>query len=146
MCFSEASVGFPHDLLQLPKFAKETRVAVVDALVSILGQRMHVTFDVPNAVGKSTPSSTCDLLLLETPLGKLDLVREENAASHDMHKSELGLDGSKALLRLGSVGLFLDNFDAEEVVRITLESLVSVGRDLVLPVGFSDRSANVVRV
>jgi hypothetical protein len=107
---------------------------------------MHIAFNVPDTVGKSAAPSTCNLLLLKAPLRKLDLVREKNAASHDMHKSELGLDGSEALLRLGPLRVFLDDLDTEEVVCITLETFVSVGGNLVLPVSFSDRGPDVVRM
>lgn len=63
-----------------------------------------------------------------------------------MNELELGLDGAKTLLGLFAIRHGLDNFDAEEVVGITLKALVSVSADLILPVSFSDWRAVVVRV
>jgi hypothetical protein len=63
-----------------------------------------------------------------------------------MNEPELGLDGPEALLRLLTVGLLLDNLNAEQVVCVSLESLITIGRDLVLPVSLCDRGADIVRV
>ena len=107
---------------------------------------MDVSFDVPDTVWQSTSTRTCNLLLLEAPLRKLDLVREQYAASHHVDEPELGLDGSETLLCLLSVGLLLDNLNTEQVVRVSLKSLITVGRDFVLPVSLCDRGTDIVRV
>ena len=142
----KTSVGSPHDALQLPELAKEARVAVVDLLGVFLELRVLVALDVPDTVGKSAALGASDFLLFETPVRQLDLVREQHTASHEVDELELGLDSAKTFLGLLAVRHGLDNLDAEEIVGITLEALVSVSAHLVLPVGFSDRRAVVVRV
>lgn len=143
---SETGVGLPHDLLELPELAKESRLAVVDLLGIVTKHGVLVVLNVPDTVGETATASASNLLLLRRPLRKLDLVREENAAGHDVHKSELGLNGADALLGNGVERLLLDNLDAEEVVGVTFEALVTVGGDLVLPVSLGDGRANVVGV
>lgn len=71
---------------------------------------------------------------------------EQSTTSHDVDQSELGLDGSEAFLGQGSLGLLLDNLNAEQIIGIAFKALVAVCRDLVLPVGFGDRGSHVVRV
>lgn len=146
MGFGKSSVGPPHDLLELPEFAEEPRVTVVDALSGLIHLGVNIALNVPDTVRKSTSLCTCDFLLLETPLRKLYLVREKSAASHDMHEPELRLDSSETFLSLSTVRVTLDDFDAEQIVGIALEALVTIGRYLLLPVGLSDRSADIVRV
>jgi hypothetical protein len=146
MRLSQTCVSPPHDLLQLPELAEESRIAVVDPLSSLIHLGVNIALNVPDAIGKSAAFCASDFLLLEAPLGKLYLMREKSATSHDVNKPELRLDGSEALLRLSTLRVTLDNLDAEEVICITLEALVTVGRNLLLPVGLGDGSANIVRV
>jgi hypothetical protein len=142
----QTCVGPPHDLLQLPEFSEETRVPVVNLLSVFFHERVNIAFDVPYAVGECSTTSTRHLLLLETPIREFDLVREQNASRHDMDKPEFGLDSADTLLCDSSIRVGLDDFNLEHIVGITLETFISVRGDLVLPVGFSDRRTNVVRV
>jgi hypothetical protein len=142
----EASVGGPHDALEFPEFAEEARVAVVDLLSVFLELRVLVALDVPDAVGESATLGASDFLLFETPVRQLDLVGKQHTASHQVDELELGLDSAKTLLGLLAIRHGLHNFDAEEIVGIALEALVSVSAHLVLPVGLSDRRAVIVRV
>ena len=54
MRLNKASVRGPHDFLELPEFAEEPRVAVVDLFGVLLELRVAVALDVPNAVWEST--------------------------------------------------------------------------------------------
>jgi hypothetical protein len=146
MGVSEASVGPPHDLVKLPELAKEARSSVVDLLNIALQLGVSVALDVPQAVGESTAASASHLLLLGSPIGELNLVREENTASHDVNEAELGLNGSEAGLGESTLGLLLDNLDTEEIVGITIEALIAISGDLVLPVGLGDRGTDIVGV
>lgn len=146
MRLGETGVGSPHDLLQLPELAQEARAAVVDLFDVVAELGVLIVLDVPDRVGKSTATGASDLLLFRSPVGKLDLVGEENTASHDVNKTELGLDGSETLLGESTVGLRLDNLDTEKVVGVTIEAFITIGGNLVLPVGLGDRGSNVVRV
>lgn len=65
---------------------------------------MGVGLDIPETVGQCTTGRASDLLLTPAPFGKLDLVREENAARHDMDKTEFGVDSPQSLLRLFTLG------------------------------------------
>lgn len=94
----EAGVGLPHDLLQLPELSKEARAAVVDLFDVVTELRVLVVLDVPETVGERAAAGTSHLLLLRGPVRELHLVGEENAASHDVDETELGLDGSQTLL------------------------------------------------
>jgi hypothetical protein len=107
---------------------------------------MHVAFDVPDAVGKSATTSACHLLLLETPVGQFNLVRKKHTASHDVHEPELRLNGADALLGFCSVGVGLDNLNLKHVVCIAFESLVTISRDFILPIGLCDGGADIVGV
>ncbi|KAI6763636.1 hypothetical protein HG531_013024 [Fusarium graminearum] len=51
---------------------------------------------------------------------------------------------SETLLGDSTSSLFLDNLDSEEIVGITLKSLITIGGNFILPVGLSDRGANVM--
>lgn len=113
MRISQASVRPPHDLVELPEFTKEARVGVVDLFDVIAEKRVLVVLDIPDAVGHAASAGASNLLLLGSPLRELDLVREQSTASHDVDQSELGLDGSEAFLGQGSLGLLLDNLNAE---------------------------------
>ena len=147
MRFSKAGVCLPHDFLQLPELAEESGVTVIDLLdLSIHHQGMNISLDIPDAVGQGTLLGAGNLLLLKTPVRKLDLVREQCAAGHDVNKPELSLDSSDALLSHRSIGVALNNLDAEKVVRITLKAFITVCRNFVLPVSLGDRCADIVGV
>src|SRR5580658_645656 len=107
---------------------------------------MLVLFNVPNAVRKSSSLSASDFLLFRSPLGELDLVREQYAASHDVNKFELGLNGPNTILGLLPIGHLLDDLNTEVVISIALKTLVSVCRNLILPIGLGDRRSNIMRM
>lgn len=143
----ETSVGGPHDLLELPELAKETWVLVVDLLnVRILHGWVIVLLDVPDGVWKSSLLGASNLLLLGSPLRKLDLVGEKSATSHDVDEPELGLDSADSLLGEITLRLGLDYFNAEEVVGISIKSSITISGDLVLPLSLSHWWANIVGV
>lgn len=146
MRFNETGVGAPHNFVQLPEFPKETRVAVVDVFSVLAKLGVLVLLDVPNAVREGSALCASDLLLLETPLWKLNLVGKEDTTSHGVDELELGLDGAEAFLCFGALREVLNNFNTEDVVRITLETLVSICRNFVLPVCLGDRRPDVVGV
>lgn len=126
MRLDKTSIGGPHDLLELPELAEETRVAVVDLFGIFLELRVVVALDVPDTVGESTTLGASDFLLLKAPVRKLDLVREESAASHDVHQLELGLNCTDARLCFCTIGQGLYNFNLEKIVGIALEALIAV--------------------
>ncbi|THW59526.1 hypothetical protein D6D20_06439 [Aureobasidium pullulans] len=140
------SVGGPHDLLELPEFAEEARVAVVDLLCILLELRVFVALNVPDTVGLSASLCASYLLLFEAPVGKLDLVREQNTASHDVNELELGLNGTDTVLGHLTVGQVLDDLNLEKIVCISLEAFITVCRNLVLPVSVGHWGTVVVRV
>ena len=143
----ETSVGGPHDFLELPELAEKTWVLVVYLLnICVLHSWMIVLLDVPDTVWKSSLLGTSDLLLLRSPLGKLDLVGEKSAASHDVNKSELGLDSTDGLFSEIALRFGLDNFNTEEVVGIAVESSITISGDLVLPLSLSHWWTNIVRM
>lgn len=110
---------------------------------------MRVGLDEPKTVLLARVLVASDLLLLEAPVGELDLVREEVASGENMAKAELGpqrLHAMPRLLAALDVRRRLVNLDLEMVVRIALESIEAVRRDLVLVVDLGDGSADVVRV
>ena len=146
MRFDQASIRFPHDALELPELAEETGLFVVDLFRIGTELRMLVVLDIPNAVGQSTTLGACDFLLLRSPIRKLDLVRKEHAAGHDMDKSELGLDCSKPLLGKSTRRLLLDNFDAEQIIGIASKAFIAVGGNLILPLSLRNRWSDIVRV
>lgn len=143
---SQASVGLPHDLVQLPELAEETRVSVVDLFGILPELGMLVVLDVPQAVGHATLAGAGNFLLLRGPIRKLDLVGEESATSHDVNEAELGLNSANTLLGDGALGLFLDDLDTEEIVGITIEPFITIRGNLVLPLSLADRGTNIVRV
>lgn len=71
---------------------------------------------------------------------------EENTSSHHVHQPKLGLKSAQAILGSALGRLLLDNFYTEEVIGITVKALVTVGRNLVLPLSLCDRGADIVRV
>lgn len=142
----QASVGSPHDLLELPELAKEARTDVVGLLCVGSKRRVLVILNIPETVGQSTALGAGDFLLLRGPVGQLHLVREENTACHDVDQTELGLNCSDTVLGKLANGLLLDDLDAEQIVGVTREAFVTVGRNLVLPFCFRHRRANIVGV
>lgn len=146
MRFDKSSVGRPHDLLQLPELAKKTRIAVVDLFGSLSKLRVDVGLDIPDTVGESAALGAGDFLLLETPVGKFDLVGEEGAAGHDVNQLELGLDRSKALLGILAVRHLLNNLHTEEIVGVSFKSGISICRDLILPLGLTNWWTDIMRV
>ena len=144
--FNQASVGGPHNLLQLPELAEESRVTVVDSFGVCSHGGMLVVLDIPNTVGKGTTTGTGHFLLLPSPVRKLDLMGEQNTAGHDVYQLELGLDSSQTLLGFLGLGHGWNNLNLEQIIGITRETLVSIGRHLVLPVSLSHRRALIVRV
>lgn len=110
---------------------------------------MRVGLDEPKTVVLARVLIASDLLLLEAPVGELDLVRKEVASREDVAKTKLGPEGLHAMPRLLAaldIGRRLVNLDLEMVVGVALESIEAVRRDLVLVVDLGDGSANVVRV
>ena len=94
MRLNKASIGEPHDFLELPELAKEPGLCIVDFLSILTELWMLVLLNVPNGVGQCGTISACHFLLLETPIRQLDLVGKENAASHEMDELKLSLDRS----------------------------------------------------
>lgn len=142
----ETSISPPHYLVELDELAKETGPVVVDFLGILAEQGVLVALNIPERVGESATTGTGDFLLLRGPLGKLDLVREEHATRHNVNELELSLDGADALLSQGTSGLGLDDLDTEVVVSISFKALISVGRNLVLPVGLGNGRTDIVRM
>lgn len=123
----KSSVGTPHNFVEFPEFAKETRIAVIDTL-SILAQlRMFILLNIPYAVWESCTLRASDLLLLVTPIWEFDFVGEENTPSHGMNELELGLNSAESSFRLGSFREVLDNLNTEDIICITFKSLVPIG-------------------
>ena len=144
MRLNEAGICPPHDLLELPEFAEETRVAIVDLFGVRSELRMLVRLDIPKTVGKGTALGAGDFLLLRGPIRKFDLVGEENTASHDVHQPELGVNGTKAFLSNAALRLLLDNLNTEKVVGISIKALIAISGHLVLPIGLGNGRTNVV--
>lgn len=137
----------PHDTLQFPELREEAEAGVVHFLrLPFAELRVRVPLHVPHAVGQRRAARARDFLLFEAPFGKFDFVREEDAAGHEVHKFEFRLDGADASAGEGGGGEGGDDLYPEEVVRIAFETIVAVGRDFVLPVGFGERRADVVGV
>ena len=107
---------------------------------------MIVLLDIPDGVWKSSLLGASNLLLLGSPLRKLDLVGEKSATSHDVDEPELGLDSADGLLGEITLRLGLDNLNAEEVVGISIKSSITISGDLVLPLSLSHWWANIVGV
>ena len=105
---------------------------------------MFILLNVPNTIRKRALLGTSNFLLIKSPVWQLDLVGEQRTASHDVDKLELGFDGADLLFGQSAIGHRFDNLDSEEVVGVTFETFVSVGRDLVLPFCLADRRAYVV--
>lgn len=146
MRFDEAGVSAPHDLVQFPELAKETGITVVDPLGILAELRVLVLLNVPDTVGEGSALRAGDFLLLVAPVWELDLVGEELAAGHSVDQLELSLDSAESLLCFDAIRKMLDDLDAEDIVRITLEILISIPRNFVLPIGLSNRRPDIMRV
>lgn len=110
---------------------------------------MRVGLDVPQPVLFARVLVARHLLLLEPPLGKLDLVTEEVAAGKDVSEAEPRperLQPRPRLLAARHVRRKLVDLDLEVIVRVAFEAVEAVRRDLVLVVDFGERCADVVRV
>jgi hypothetical protein len=142
---NEASVCFPHYLLKLPEFAKETRSPIVDFLGIFANHWVLVGLDIPDAVWKCTSFGAGHFLLFETPFGKLDLVREKNAACHRVYKLELGLNGPQIILAFAVRQRFY-NLDAEKIVRVAFETFIAVCGDFLLPIDLANWRSLIMRV
>lgn len=144
--FDQVGVGSPHHLLQLPELTQEAGVTVVDLLGIFGHHRVSIGLNIPNTIGESAAAGASNFLLLISPVRELDLVGEENTASHNVNKLELRLDGADSRLGLLALRQALNNLNLEQIVRVTSKSFVTVGRDLELPVSLGNRRTLVVRV
>jgi len=142
----ETGVGSPHNLLELPEFAKEAGVSVVDFLDITLQLGMRVTLNIPQTVGQSASTSASHFLLLRSPVRKLNFVREQDTASHNMDKTKLALNGSETLFGDGTSSLLLNNLDSEKIIGVALKSFITISGNFVLPVSLSDGGADVMRM
>jgi hypothetical protein len=144
--FNKTSICVPHNLLQLPELAKETRISVIDLLGILSKLWVLVLFNIPDTVRKGSALGASNFLLLRRPIWKLDFVREEHTASHDVNKLELCLNCTNAFLGFFAIRHTLNNFNTEEIVSIPLKSLVTIRRNFILPFGFGDRWSDIVRM
>lgn len=142
----ETGIGPPHNTMKLQELAEETRLAVIGLLGIGTKVWAGIILDVPQTVGQRATAGASNFLLLRRPFGELDLVGEQNTASHDVNETELGFDHTQALFGNSALGLLPDNFDTEVIVGISRETLKSIGGDFVLPFLLGDRGTNVVRV
>lgn len=142
--FNQTCVGLPHNLLQLPEFPKKSGAHVVDFLGIGRKRGVVVRFDVPQAVGLGTLFGAGDFLLLGCPVWQFDFVGEERTTCHDVDETELGLNSPEPTLGNWTIGILLDDLDSEEVISIPFKPLVSVSRNLVLPILLRDRGADIV--
>ena len=74
MRLNKASVGKPHDFLELPEFAEETGLCIVDFLGILTKLWMLVLFNIPDGVWLCCTVGARHLLLLEAPLRQLDFM------------------------------------------------------------------------
>lgn len=146
MRFDEAGVGAPHNFVQFPKLTKEAGITVVNPLGILAELRVLVLLDVPDTVWEGSALRAGDFLLLVAPVWEFDLVREEKAAGHSVDQLELSLDSAESLLCFSAIRKVLDDLDAEDIVRITLEILISIPRNFILPIGLSNRRSDIMRV
>lgn len=144
--FDETSICLPHNLLQFPEFTEEAGVSVIDLLGVLTKLRVLILLNVPNTVGEGSALCAGNFLLFGSPVGKLNLVGEQDTASHHVYKSELGLNSSETLLGGLTVRHLLDDLDAEVVIGIALETFVTICRHLILPFSLTDRWADIVRM
>ena len=140
----EPGIGRPHHSLQLPEFAEEARVAVIHFLRRVLQLGVDIALDVPDRIRQCPAAGAGHFLLFKPPVRQFDFVGEQDATGHDVHELEFRLDGAESFFRFFAVGHRFHDFDAVEVVGVTLEAFIAVGGDFVLPVCFGDRWAHVV--
>ena len=129
---------------------------------------MRVGLDVPQAVVERRVFVAGDLLLLEAPVGQLDLVREEVAAGEKVTEADVRAQREDVLPRPARLRLReLNDKDVvsggsareksvrqlpgtqdekEGTARVALKAVKAVARDLVLEVDLADRRPDVVRV
>lgn len=146
MRFDKSSVGAPHDLVEFPELPEEARVTVVHTFSILTELRVVILFNIPDAVGKGAALCAGDFLLLITPVRKFDFVREKNATSHSVDKLEFGLDGAETFLCFRALGEVFNNFNAEDIVRVTFKTLVSISRNLILPFCLCNRRPDIMRM
>src|SRR5687768_8599004 len=63
-----------------------------------------------------------------------------------MDKAKLAFDGSETLLGDSTSSLLLDNLNSKQIVGVTFKSLITIGRNFVLPVSLSDRGTDIMRM
>ena len=63
-----------------------------------------------------------------------------------MDEFELGLDSSQAGLCFFAVRHFLNDLNAEVIIRVAFKSIISICGNLILPVGLGDGGANIMRM
>ena len=107
---------------------------------------MLILFNVPNAVRKSPLLGACNFLLFRGPRRKLDLVGEQNTASHYVNELELGLDSSDTVLGFLTIGHLFDDLNTEVIIGIAFKALISVRRNLILPVSLGNGRSDIVRM
>ena len=105
-----------------------------------------VGLDLPQRIGQNSLLVASHLLLLETPLRKLDLVRKQVAASHDVPEPELGSEGPETLARFLVTFIPFVDFDDPIVIRVSRVAGDTVPGDLLLEVDIGDRRADIVRM
>lgn len=132
--------------MKLDKLAKKARVAVVHLFRLFIKLRVLVVFDIPQAVGQAPASRTGHLLLLRCPIRQLDLVREQDAPGHDVYQTKFGLNSPQTLFGDVAYRLLLYDLDAKVVIGVAFKPLITIGRDLVLPLSLADRRSDIVRV
>ena len=117
-------------------------------MIKVLGHTvgMYVGFDDPQRVGFDGVLVASDLLLLETPRGKLDLVREEIAPSQCMPKPEHRAQSPETLGRLRVTPVASLDLHDPVVVRVPRKIRHTVRRHLVLEIDLGDWGTEVVRV
>lgn len=108
--------------------------------------RVRVGLDIPKRILMARVLVARNLLLLESPIGKFNLMREKVAPRKKMPQLELRPQRFNLLLRESSVALRLVDLDDPVVVGVTVEPFEPVRRDFVLVVHLGDGSADVVRV
>ena len=86
----------------------------------------------------------CYFLLLPTPLGELDFVREQVTTCHDVPKTELSAQCTKALRGLLVAFVTLVDFYDPIVVRIPSIPRNTISGHFLLEVDVGNRRANVM--
>lgn len=105
---------------------------------------MRIGLDHPPRVGLHSLLIARNLLLLETPLGQLDLMTEEITPSHRMAQPKPRPQSPQPLKTLGIMLVTLVDLHEPIVVGVACKASETVSRDLLLKVNFSDGGSNVV--